>query len=79
MIKHIAICDKCKKEEDLKQQSKWYTVGDEKDSLFTKYELPDMWEEFSIVPKYTLCGKCSAELKCSIEKHIYNFVNEKKE
>ena len=78
MIKHIAICDKCKKEEDMRSQSKWTVNGEERE-LFNHYILPEHWEEFGIMPKYTLCGKCSAELRCSIEKHIYNFVNEKKE
>ena len=74
MIKHIAICDKCKKEEDMRSQSKWVVNGEDKE-LFNHYILPEHWEEHGIMPKYTLCGKCSSILKSLIEGEIYKFVN----
>ena len=71
MIKHICICDKCGKEDDLKIK---YCVAQDSEQPVI-YNLPDRWEHFGIMPKYTLCGKCSAELKCDIERYIHNFVN----
>lgn len=73
MIKHICICDKCGREEDMKAK---YCVNQDSEQPVI-YNLPDRWEYFGIMPKYQLCGKCSAELKCKIEDLIYRFVENK--
>ena len=70
MIKHICICDRCGKEEDLKVK---YCVAQDSEQPVI-YNLPDRWEKFGILPKYDLCGECSAKLKCDIEHYIHNFV-----
>ena len=74
MIKHICICDKCKKEEDMRSQSKWVVNGEDRE-LFNHYILPEHWEEHGIMPKYLLCGECSSTLKNIIQGEIYKFVN----
>ena len=75
MIKHIAICDKCKKEEDMRTEARWCTDSDGNKEIFNHYVLPEHWEEHGIFPKFTLCGKCSGELKCLIQDETYKFVN----
>lgn len=76
MIKHICICDKCGKEENLDIA---YGPMDEKyQSPPPKYILPKRWEEHGVCPKYTLCGECSSTLKRLIEGEIYKFVNQDK-
>ena len=67
MIKHIAICDKCKKEVNLEV----FGGGD----IVPVYKLPQHWEEHGVCPKYTLCGECSSILKCLIQDEIYKFTN----
>ena len=74
MIKHSCICDRCGKEEDLKVK---YCVGQDSEQPVI-YNLPDRWEHFGIMPKYQLCGKCSADMKVKIERLIYTTVNESK-
>ena len=74
MIKHICICDRCGKEEDMKIK---YCVAQDSEQPVI-YNLPDRWEHFGIMPKYQLCGKCSAELKCLIQDEIYKFVKQDK-
>lgn len=68
MIKHICICDKCGKEEDMRME---YGNGS------PIYKNPDMWKEYGIHPKYLLCPSCSAELTAKLESVIYNFVKGK--
>ena len=70
MIKHTCTCDKCGKEEDMKIK---YCVAQDSEQPVI-YNLPDRWEHFGILPKYDLCGECSAKLKRDIEHYIHNFV-----
>lgn len=70
MIKHIAICDKCKKEKDLKQD---FILLDKAKNI-PVYEIPDGWEEFGVFPKYLLCNFCASELKGKISDLTYEFV-----
>ena len=78
MIKHIAICDKCKKEEAMKNEARWCVDGDGNKEIFQHYVLPEHWEKHGIFPEYTLCSRCSAELKGLIQDEIYKFVNRDK-
>ena len=70
MVKHTCICDRCSKEEDMKLS--WDS------NMKETFNVPDGWEYFGITPKYVLCPYCAADLQCSIEQHIYNFVNSSK-
>lgn len=72
MIKHTCICDCCGKEEQLRSVD--FLFSKKTDKNYDVWELPEHWEEHGILPKYTLCGKCSAELKCKIQDTIYTFV-----
>ena len=71
MYKHVCICDRCKKEDDLRQD---YILLDKNTKSVSVYELPNGWEEFGVFPKYTLCPNCSATLKCGIGSYTYEFI-----
>ena len=62
MVKHIVICDKCGKEENMKQD--WETKI---------YNIPDNWKHFGI-HKYLLCPECRNVLTSILESEIYKFV-----
>ena len=60
----------------MKSEARW-CITDGNEEQFNHYVLPQHWEEHGILPRYTLCNKCSAELKCLIQDEIYKFVKEK--
>lgn len=70
MVKHTAICDKCKKEKDLKQD---FILLDKSNNI-PVYKIPDGWEEFGVFPKYLLCNCCASELNGKISTLTYEFV-----
>lgn len=70
MVKHTAICDKCKKEKDLKQD---FILLDKTNSI-PVYKIPDGWKEFGVFPKYLLCNCCTSELNSKISTLTYEFV-----
>lgn len=60
MVKHICICDKCGKEENLKSVD--YLFSEKMNKNYDVYDLPDRWTRIGILPKYSLCPDCTYKL-----------------
>ena len=69
MVKHIVICDKCGKEENM--QANWDS------QMRETFSLPDDWEYRGARDEYTLCPQCSSDLQGKIESFIYDYVKGK--
>lgn len=75
MIKHICICEKCGKEEDLKIID--YATSKVNGSNYNLYDIPEGWEYFGICPKYLACPSCAAALNSLHDKQTYEFFTKK--
>ena len=69
MIKHVVICDKCGKEENM--QVSWDP------QMRERFGLPDGWEYYGAKNEYNLCLQCASDLHSKIESFIYDYMKGK--